>query len=78
MSKLPYFPREDEIPNCSRCDFASECHSKGKFQRNKRNFSYTSGRCPRLPDIWGKVDKSQEELYLATMAQLLFYEEGER
>ena len=55
-----YFPNAYETPDCSKCE-KETCDSRGKHQRNKRDFAYTSGRCPRLPDLKGFVDKSEEE-----------------
>lgn len=45
---------------------ASACHSRYKYQRDRRDFTYTSGRCPRLPDRRGFVDISQKKLYAET------------
>lgn len=49
-----YFPAPGEKPDCGRCE-REGCWSRGKFQRDNRHFSYTSGRCPRLPDDRGNL-----------------------
>ena len=51
--------RETNIA-CWECE-KSDCHSRGKFQRNKRDFTVTSGRCPRLPNMLGFVDNNERE-----------------
>ena len=51
---IPYFPEEWERPDCGKCG-RKDCWSRGKFQRNRRDFTYTSGRCPRLPDNHGRM-----------------------
>ncbi len=60
-----YFPPLYGKVDCSKCDIKDECLSAGKFQRNKRDFSYTSGRCPRLPDLRGFVEKEWRAAYAA-------------
>lgn len=60
----PYFPPLDGNVDCSRCENQS-CMNRDKPQRGLRNFTYTSGRCPRLPDYRGIVEKSEKELYTA-------------
>lgn len=58
----PYFPDASErFPDCGRCE-RQGCHSREKFQRGQRSFSYLSGRCPRLPDIWGRMEPEDEAL----------------
>lgn len=54
-----YFPAfyETNIA-CCECE-KKDCHSRGKFQRDKRDFTVTSGRCPRLPDMRGFVDNNE-------------------
>lgn len=53
-----YFPEFNGEAECHKCELET-CHSRGKFQRNKRDFKYTSGRCPKLPDMKGFVHTSQ-------------------
>lgn len=76
MNDIPYFPLLDGNVDCGKCEIASECWCRGKYQRNRRDFTYTSGRCPRLPDQRGFVDKSQRELYAKTFP-LIHAEHGE-
>lgn len=66
MGEQHYFPRLYSKIECDQCDIASTCPSCGKHQRDRRDFTFTSGRCPRLPDETGFVDKSQRELYAQT------------
>lgn len=66
MKEQYYFPPLYGKIECGRCDIASNCPSRGKHQRNRRDVSFTSGRCPRLPDKKGFVEKSQLELYEET------------
>ena len=54
-NKKPYFPAASERPDCSQCE-RQNCHSRGKDQRGIRSFSYLSGRCPRLPDMFGCLE----------------------
>lgn len=62
-NQKPYFPDEnDEFPDCFLCE-REDCWSRYKFQRGKRSFSYTSGRCPRLPDDRGEREPEDQELY---------------
>lgn len=63
--KKPYFPCSGETPACDKCD-KMDCHSRGKYQRDRVGFSYTSGRCPRLPDRYGFVEKEERALYAET------------
>lgn len=58
----PYFPEVFERPDCTICERA-DCHSRYKFQRNRRDFSYLSGRCPRYPDLQGRREPEDEALY---------------
>ena len=53
MDNQHYFPPPYGRVECGECDMASACHSRGKYQRDRRDFTYTSGRCPRLPDCKG-------------------------
>ena len=56
-----YFPKfTEENVECGKCEKAN-CHSREKYQRNKRHFSYQSGRCPRLPDTKGFVIEEEKE-----------------
>lgn len=50
---LCYFPPMYGKPDCPHCDRRCSCMSCDKFQRDTRSFTYTSGCCPRLPDIRG-------------------------
>lgn len=63
MNGQHYFPPLHGKIECGRCDIAYACPSCGKYQRDRRDFTFTSGRCPRLPDTRGFVDKSQQDLY---------------
>ena len=62
----PYFPPTYQRPDCGRCEKRKECFSCGKYQRDRRDFTYTSGRCPRLPDYRGFVDRDERDLYAHT------------
>jgi hypothetical protein len=63
-SLKPYFPPRYGNVDCDKCELAGySCHSWGKYQRNKRDFTVTSGRCPRLPDMRGFVDDKERDLY---------------
>lgn len=64
----PYFPLSG-TPDCSKCE-REGCHSREKFQRNKRSFSYLSGRCPRLKDLYGRMEPEDETLYKTYLANL--------
>ena len=46
------------------------------FQRNFRDFSYTSGRCPRLPDKSGLVETDERTQY-NSLFPLVHAEQGE-
>lgn len=50
-----YTPVPGKIPNCTLCD-REWCLSKYHYHRSRQDFSVTSGRCPRLPDMNGKYD----------------------
>lgn len=76
MSDTPYFPPLHGEVDCGKCEIASECLCRGKYQRNRRDFTHTSGRCPRLPDRRGFVEKKQRELYAKTFP-LIHVERGE-
>ena len=68
---MTYFPAFNGEADCGKCELVdwsdgltygkSNCHSYGKSQRNKRDFEYTSGRCPKIPDRRGFVHESQRE-----------------
>ena len=66
MSDIPYFPPLHGNVDCSKCEIRTNCMCFGKHQRNRRDFTYTSGRCPRLPDKEGFVWDSEQKLYAAT------------
>lgn len=64
MSGVPYFPLLYEPVECVQCEIAPECSNQDRPQRNRRDFTYTSGRCPRLPDQRGFVEENQRGLYM--------------
>ncbi len=76
MNNTPYFPPLYGEVDCGQCEIASECPCRYKYQRNRRDFLPTSGRCPRLSDRRGFVDKSQLDLYAKTFP-LIHAERGE-
>lgn len=76
MSQKPYFPPLYGNVECEKCEIKTTCWCCGKYQRNRRDFTHTSGRCPRLPDRRGFVEKSERELYAATFL-LVHAERGE-
>jgi hypothetical protein len=59
-----YFPPLYGDVECYKCE-KEGCHSRGKEQRKRRDFTTTSGRCPRLADKRGFVDREERELYSA-------------
>ena len=61
--RQPYFPPLYGDVDCGMCDIAAECWCCGEYQRNRRDFSHSSGRCPRLPDKKGFVEKEYRKLY---------------
>ena len=65
MSKTPYFPPLYREVDCGQCEIAAKCRNYGKSQRNRRDFSVLSGRCPRLPDKRGFVEKGERERYVS-------------
>lgn len=65
MDNTPYFPSVYQKPECFKCE-KTDCMNRNKYQRDRRDFMCTSGRCPRLPDRRGFVGKSEQELYAAT------------
>ncbi len=66
MNDTPYFPPLYGDVDCGKCEIAAGCWCCGKHQRNRRDFTHTSGRCPRLPDERGFVEKREQELYAQT------------
>lgn len=62
MNNQPYFPPIYGTVDCSKCE-ATDCSCRGKYQRSRRDFTHTSGRCPRLPDRRGLVEKNIRKLY---------------
>lgn len=66
MNDMPYFPPLYGTVNCGECEIQANCMCFGKHQRDRRDFTYTSGRCPRLPDRRGFVAESERKLYAAT------------
>lgn len=64
-AKAPYFPMPGGEVKCWECD-RKGCMSRDRFQRNRQDFTVTSGRCPRLPDYRGYVDGEDRALYEAT------------
>ena len=72
----PYFPPLYGMPECEKCERKRTCFSRDKFQRNFRDFSYTSGRCPRLPDKSGRVEADERTLY-NSLFPLVHAEQGE-
>lgn len=58
MSDSPYFPHLYGEVDCGKCEIASECCCRGRYQRNRRDFSHTSGRCPgsrTIGALWIRV-----------------------
>ena len=64
MEQQHYFPPLHGAADCEKCE-AWDCWCRGKFQWNRRDMTHTSGRCPRLPDLCGFVEKEERELYEA-------------
>ena len=62
-TKTPYFPPLRGSVDCGKCELYGECLSCGRYQRDRRDFSISSGRCPRLPDQRGFMDPKQQTLY---------------
>ena len=60
MSDAVYFPAFHGEAECHKCE-REDCHSRGAHQRNRRDFTVTSRRCPKIPDRRGFVDESQRE-----------------
>lgn len=61
----PYFPPLYGSVDCGQCE-NTECWCRGKYQRSRRDFTHTSGRCPRLPDERGFVEETERKLYAET------------
>ena len=59
-----YFPPIKGPVDCAQCE-ALDCWCRDKFQRSRRDFTHTSGRCPRLPDQRGFVEREEREAYAA-------------
>lgn len=74
-TKQPYFPPKYEKPDCGQCE-RENCISRDKYQRDRKDFTYTSGRCPRLPDRRGFVHTDDRKLYAETFP-LVHVERGE-
>ncbi len=66
MSDTPYFPPLHGKVDCIQCEISSQCWCRDKYQRDRRDFSHISGRCPRLPDMRGFVEANERELYRQT------------
>lgn len=62
----PYFPPVYGTVECRRCELFGSCPSCDRYQRDRRDFTVTSGRCPRLPDYRGFVGEDQMKLYAET------------
>lgn len=62
----PYFPPLYGNVACEECDKASTCWCRSKYQRSFRDFTHSSGRCPRLPDRRGFVEPEERALYEET------------
>lgn len=62
QNSSPYFPPLSGKVECSQCK-DTECRYLGKHQRSRRDFTYTSGRCPRLPDQRSFVGEKEQKLY---------------
>lgn len=69
-SKTPYFPPLHGAVECGECG-RTDCPSRGRFQRDRRDFTWTSGRCPRLPDMRGHVAEDEQTLYERTFPLVL-------
>lgn len=61
--QAPYFPPPYGPVECDKCELRGTCRSCGKYQRSRRDFTVTSGRCPRLPDGRGLMAPEQQALY---------------
>lgn len=74
IKNAPYFPPLYGDVECGKCD-KENCDCRGKYQRNRRDFEVTSGRCPRLPDMHGFLDKNERKLF-ASVFSLIHAELG--
>lgn len=61
---------KESAQNCGKCE-REECFNRGKFQRDRRDFTVTSGRCPRLPDTQGEYDPVFYEVAVERIVRLL-------
>lgn len=62
---MPYFPPLNGRVECGECELYGRCLNSRRYQRNRRDFTVTSGRCPRLPDNRGLMDPEQQKIYSA-------------
>ena len=62
QNSSPYFPPLSGKVECGQCK-DTECQCLGKHQRSRRDFTHTSGRCPRPPDQRSFVDENEQKLY---------------
>ena len=62
QNSSPYFPPLSGKVECGQCK-DTECRCLGKHQRSRRDFTHTTGRCPRLPDQRSFVDEKEQKLY---------------
>jgi hypothetical protein len=60
MNATIYFPPFHGEAECHKCEL-EDCSSRGRYQRNKRDFTYEDGRCPKLPDQRGFAHSSQRD-----------------
>lgn len=73
----PYRPKPGGKPDCGECE-REECINRDRFQRDRRDLSVTSGRCPRLPDEYGECDPDfydlagDDEAEVIRIIQILF------
>lgn len=65
MSGHCHFPPLNGPVDCTQCE-AENCRCHGRHQRNRRDLSYTSGRCPRLPDLRGGMEPETRSAYAET------------
>lgn len=65
MEQQHYFPPLHGTVDCGRCE-AQNCWCRDLYQRNRRDMSHSSGRCPRLPDLCGFVEKAERKYYKDT------------
>ena len=60
QNSSPYFPPLSGKVECGQCK-DTECRCLGKHQRSRRDFTHTTGRCPRLPDQRSFVDEKEQK-----------------